>query len=205
MDVSLSQELSFVCTSGELVWGQPHLMRLGYEGKEFDVSVPESYTSGTIICRDFNFKVKARKGKFITSKRHGLYVVRHVDTSLEEIMHKLQEADFYMSQVREDVLHVNRYDWNGHQTEDDCEDEMLEYQHGNAMLCESEKFPLLKEKLLQLKTLHMSASFIHEGRPFALSLRNDIADYEFGWLVFDKEELVAFAYDTCMGMWTEEI
>lgn len=200
-----------------MLWGQLHLLPEGSMSKDHDSpdTISPLEKSGTILCRGFNYRVKARKGKYKIYSRQGgyLYLIVHEGHREEEIYERIEKVGFSMSNDHEDkdVVYINRYDWScAAGDEEDAgvklglDTQTIEtYAGGCLFLLDAGKLPSLVEKI-KGETLEKNTVLKDKDGSYGVFLRDEDENYELGWIVFQEGEMVAFAYDPQHGAWITE-
>lgn len=133
-----SDNPSFVCASGELLWGQLHCIVEGYLANNLDAqsTLSPTFTSGTIIKRNLKYRVKAAKGLWNVREMHsridrdhpsylsGFVVYNSNLADPVDIVKKCAKVGMHSKpNVDNTVVYVNRYDWSwAHELPDEPEE-----------------------------------------------------------------------------------
>lgn len=137
-----SDNPSFVCTSGELLWGQLHCIVEGYLANNIDAqsTLPPSFTSGTIIQRNYKYRVKAAKGLWNVREIHsrserdqpsfhsGFIIYNNERADPVDILKKCAKVGMHSKPNADNtIVYVNRYDWSwAHELQDEPEQLLYE-------------------------------------------------------------------------------
>lgn len=115
MQVVNKEASSFEITSGQLLYGQYPCLVNGYNSLEFDspsnrAELKEHHPDDTLIYRKYNYKVKAKNGKYVVYKLlEDTYLLGYV-VCLESI-----DLMKYLIMIKNEdntsILTIGRYDW----------------------------------------------------------------------------------------------
>lgn len=122
MAQSASDNPSFVCTSGKILWGQLHCIAEGYLANNSDSESPSPSVRGTIIQHDFNYKVNAARGEWNVKdilyrsqpedepSIAGFVVFNKKTANPVEVLNDCMKLGMRSSPDKR-IIYVNRYDW----------------------------------------------------------------------------------------------
>lgn len=128
IDEELSK-LYFKCNSGEMLWGQFHTILEGYLSTGYDVpnEIPETLKGGTIIQRNYKYKIKAEKGIWKISSillksniKHNFkttgYIIYNCEVDPVDIVRRCSKVGRSLNNDHLDdkIIYINRYDWSNH-------------------------------------------------------------------------------------------
>lgn len=220
MTESASNNPSFFCNSGELLWGQLHCITEGYFS-----SAPTPSTGG-----NFKYRVKAAQGQWNVGEIYcrpdreqptfiAGFIVYHSELAdAEQILKSCAKVGMSGNQSHGDkiIVYVNRYDWSfAHEISDVAEALLCADVDENA----SQNIRQMMGKRLILVDPNAGFTVINQFKQNlsgiskntlikeTLKVGNEAVgvhlacpgtEYELGWMVYNasnQEELIAFVYD----------
>lgn len=127
MTESVSNSPSFVCHSGQLLWGQLHCIAEGYLANDSDAlsSLPTPLKGGTIIQHNYKYRVNAARGEWNVkdiifqsqpdepSSVAGFIIFNKEIAKPLEILKDCANLGMRSSQDNR-IIYINRYDWSWH-------------------------------------------------------------------------------------------
>lgn len=165
---------------------------MGYESKDYDNSIePEKQTSGTIVVKEYHYKVKAPQGKWKTflicyNGKEVFYIVCHESQDVNKIYSNIEKE--------ENIVSVNRYDWSYAMCDDESEENFVAE---CCFLVDPGYYSLFQQKV---KEIDAKESISLDNYGVYLSSVDKI-EYEHAWMIFnDEEKLVAFVYEGFDGI-----
>lgn len=207
--------------SGHFLYGQLQCIILGSnEGK----SAKDKEKSEE--KEKISFKVKSKKGIWKIKEgsfddyQFG-YIIHHEDYDAKDLFEKIHNFRSKKDEKNE-VKYVNRYDWSfdtnmdvipkeiinlklnedvkdakKNKNEEKDEEKMNELCGGCLFLIDSEEYDTFIQPVLQQAIRQKVIYKNSKKKPFGVQLFNPDTEYEFGWLIFDKEkeEMIGFVYD----------
>lgn len=215
MAQSDTQNPSFVCYSGKMLWGQLHCIAEGYLETSLDEqsTVPTPVQRGTIIQHDFKYKVKAARGEWnvkdIISRSQpeepshlaGFIIYNKEIADPAVILKECAKLGMQSSQDKR-IIYVNRYDWSWaheitHASEqllydDDDIEQKTRNMIGQRIILADASAGLVV--INQLKQNYLSGAPKNALIKDALIVENDAigvhlacpdTEYELGWMVFN--------------------
>ncbi|KAJ6643239.1 hypothetical protein Bhyg_08197, partial [Pseudolycoriella hygida] len=199
---------SFNC-SGKLLWGQLHCILEGLLSKDEDSGcvIPEAEPTGTILQRNFKYKVKAFPGRWEVKELvvqtewkeepflAGFIIYCNEVAKPADVLKTCSELGM-TSDVSKNVIYVNRYDWSWAHDLGDAPEELLfdaNEEDGWSVINQ------FKENLAAQKDNSLiKEALLVDNKPVGVHLACPHTEYELGWLVFHpikRDELIAIVYD----------
>lgn len=222
MAQSASDNPSFVCHSGKLLWGQLHCIVEGHLANSS--IVPSPVKGGTIIQHNFKYVVNAARGQWNvkdiiarsqTEDVAGFIIYNKNSADPAEILKDCVKLGMRSSRDKR-IVYINRYDWSWaheipHEPEqllyenlnDDLEQKVRNMMGKRIILADASAglaiINQFKQKLTVVpKNTLIKDALVVENEAVGVHLAVPDTEYELGWMVFsasNENELIAFVYD----------
>ncbi|XP_037046096.1 uncharacterized protein LOC119081354 [Bradysia coprophila] len=218
MAQSVCRNPTFVCHSGKLLWGQFHCIVEGHLGNALDAesTLENPSIRGTIIQRDFNYKVNAALGEWSVKDilfRYqpeqspclaGFIIYNKEMANPVDILNDCAKLGLSSSQDKR-IIYVNRYDWGwAHEIplesqnllydgeiSDEVEDKFRNLIAGRIFLADADSGLAVINQLKQIssttpKNVTIKDPLVVGNDAVGVHLACPHTEYELGWMVFNE-------------------